>query len=240
MYKKLEYNTQSFSVNIYAYISPLAEEVIHINQGYKLDEIYTLYPFIKDLAMVFDNEYSLPLIILKYKNNESVLLAKISHEQESVIRNFIEEHLSLSFAVRKRQYKDVDILFYSLSDGRFLVCTFYKGLFAVSRDFRPVKIFIDSDPENTFFHPGDGFADKMLAAASASVFIRAKSGILAADYISRNDSVKLDGYVLGTDSLNHQAIPYMINLPDTFCIDNYTINDTVKPVRVKIFINKKF
>lgn len=248
MYSKLDYNKQSVSANIHDYISPLAKEVIYINKGYGIDEIYSLYPYAKELIEVLNKEYSQPIVILKYKDNKSILLTKANIEQELKIKGFIENNISTFFPVKKRKYKDVEVLFYSLPDNNFLVCLFYKGIFAVSRNYKPIKIFIDSDPENTFFSDENNkeLIEKMLLSSSINIFTRIEKEILAVDYTFHNDSITLDGYILGTDKIKSDTvspdlsvIPYMINIPDSLCIDSCNISERDKPTSIKIFINKK-
>jgi hypothetical protein len=155
----------------------------------------------------------MPVIISIFQNGESVLLTKANHKQESNIKSFIKQSVSaLSYSVKKRPYKDAELLFYSLEKNEFLVCTFYKGLFAASKDYRPIEKFIDSDPENTFFSDNKDFVSKMLESASVSIYIKLKNNFLALNYIARNDSVKLDGYILKPDSLpaDNAAISYLI------------------------------
>ncbi|MDR1091074.1 MAG: hypothetical protein LBL79_08365 [Prevotella sp.] len=249
LYRKLEYNKQSVSANIHDYISPLAKEVIYINKGYGINEIYPLYPYTKELIEVLNEEYSPPVVIFKYKNNESVLLTKASIEQESKIKGFIENNISTYFPAKKRKYKDAEVLFYSLPDNNFLVCSFHKGIFAVSRNYKPIKTFIDSDPENTFFPDENNkeLIDKMLLSSSINIFTKTETEILAVNYTFHNDSITLDGYVFSADKINSDTvspgfpvIPYMIDIPDNLCIDSCSISENNKPTSIKIFINKKF
>lgn len=249
LYRRLEYNKQSFSANINDYISPLAEEVIYINKGYGIDEIYSLYPYTKELIDVFGGEYSPPIAILKYKNEESVLLAKASIDQELTIKDFIKNSISPYYPVKKRKYKDAEILFYSLPNNNFLICSFYKGIFAISKNYKPIEIFIDSDPENTFFSNENNkeIIERILANPSINIFTHIEQDMLAVNYTIHNDSITLAGYVLraneiASDSVSpdYSVIPYMINIPDSLCIEDYTISEENKPISMKIFINKKF
>ncbi|MFT4223102.1 hypothetical protein [Dysgonomonas sp.] len=249
LYRRIEYNKQSFSVNIHGYISPSAREVIYINKGYGIDEIYSLYPYTKELIEILNKKYSPPIIILKYDNNESILLTKANLEEEYEIKEFIEKKISSYFPAEKREYKGASILFYSLPDNSFLVCTFYKGIFAVSKDYKPIEIFIDSDPENTFFSNENNkeLIDKMFSASTINIFTKIEKNILAVNYTFQNDSITLDGYILSIGKINSDTInpnlsfiPYMINIPDSLCIDSSDVSENNKPSLIKIFINKKF
>lgn len=249
LYSRIEYNKQSFSVNIHDYISPSAQEVIYINKAYSIEEIYSLYPYTKELIEILNKKYSLPIIILKYENNESILLTKASLEEESEIKKFIEENISAHFPAEKRQYKGADILFYSLPNNSFLVSTFYKGIFAVSKNYKPIETFIDSDPENTFFsgENDNELINKMLLGSTINIFSRINNNILAVYYTFQNDSITLDGHIFSLNKIKSDTIspdlsfvPYMINIPDNLCIDSCSISENNKPTTIKIFINKKF
>lgn len=249
LYRRIEYNKQSFSVNIYGYISPSAQEVIHINKGYNINEIYSLYPYTKELIEILNKKYSLPIIILKYENNESILLTKASLGEKSEIKEFIEKNISSYFPAEKREYKGAEVLFYSLSDNSFLVCTFYKGIFAVSKNYKPIEIFIDSDPENTFFsdEKNKELISKMHSSSTINIFTKTDKNILAVNYTFHNDSITLDGHIFSLNKINSDTvspdfsfIPYMINIPDSLCIDSCNISENNKPASIKIFINKKF
>lgn len=70
MYKALEYNKQSFSVDIYKYISPQATEVININKGYTLNDLYIYDSSFAGLIKVLDNDITYPVVICKFKDGK--------------------------------------------------------------------------------------------------------------------------------------------------------------------------
>lgn len=72
LYNKLEKNKQSFSVDIYEYISPQAVAVININREYNLDMLYQYDPSLRSLTGVLGENLSFPTIISKYKDNSNV------------------------------------------------------------------------------------------------------------------------------------------------------------------------
>lgn len=243
MYKGLKYNKQSFAVDIYDYVSPQAVEVININREYNLNEIFTFAPELKSLTKVLGEDFSVPIMISTSKNNKNILVAKPKQEQESIIEEYIEKHIALPYTAKERFYKDTRVLFYSLSDGGFLVCAFHKGLFAASYSYNLIELFVDSDPENSFFSDDNKeLLLKTLNNSPISLFLRQDGGILAFDYQSQNDSTILDGYIYNKkyDSIDYQRIPWNINIPDHLCIDSFHISAENKPVGIKIFFNKKF
>lgn len=246
IYKGLKYNKQSYGIDIYDYVPPQAVEVLNINREYNLSEIFAFDPELKILTTVLGEEFTAPIIISKYKNNKKILITKAKQEQEDIIKECIAKNIALPYEARERLYKDSKILFYSLPDNGFLVCTFHKGVFAVSPSYKLIELFIDSDPENTFFsdEKNQELLVKMRNRAPVSLFIQQDGGILAFDYQSRNDSIKLDGYMYDnkteSDSVDYQIIPWKMNIPNSLCIDSFHVSDQNKPVSIKIFLNKKF
>ncbi|MDR3058756.1 MAG: hypothetical protein LBU84_11530 [Prevotella sp.] len=245
LYKKLEYNKESSLIDIYNYVSPEAVSIVNINREYNLDKLYTFDPSLKELIGILNGDLSFPTVIAQYANNEKILITKVKQEQEVEINSFIKEHIALPYPAKEKEYRNAKILFYSLPSSNFLVCTFYKGLFAMSMDYKPIQNFIDSDPENTFFSNEENIEliTKMRNSAPVCLFIKINNNTLALDYQVQNDSIELSGYILNNiakDSTNNAVIPYMIHLSDSICIDSIDVSNENKPATVKIFLNKKF
>ncbi|NDV96803.1 hypothetical protein D0T84_18090 [Dysgonomonas sp. 521] len=248
LYNMLERNKQSFTTNIYDYISPQAVSVININREYNLDKLYIYDPSLKKLIEMLGDNLSFPIVISEYKNKERILIAKVGQEEESEIKDFLNKYIAPHYPPKERQYKSAGILYYTLSGDRFLVCTFYKGIFAVSYNYKPIRAFIDSDPENTFF--SDEQNEELIARIRNStpicMFAKLQNNMLALDYQTQNDSIILDGYILDNNKVlkdsispDYAVLPYLMQLPDSICIDSISVQKENKPVNVKIFLNKK-
>jgi hypothetical protein len=249
-YHKLEYNKQSFSVDIYGYVSPQAINVIHINREYNLDKLYIFDPSLRNLIKVLDDNPAFPLIISEFRNNERILITRVSREREDEIKEYIGTSVAPDFSPMERKYKNAGILFYVLPEDRFLICTFYKGIFAVSYNYKPIEAFIDSDPGNTFFSNEENseIITKIRNSNPVCIFAKTNDNTLVLDYSVQNDSILLTGYILDDrqkakeDSIgvDYSVIPYLIRFPDSLCIDSIAVREENKPVNVKIHLNKKF
>lgn len=247
-YHKLEYNKQSFSVDIYGYVSPHAINVININREYNLDKLYIFDPSLRNLTEILGDNLSFPIIISQFNNNEKILITRVSQNRETEIREYIQTYIAPDFSPKWRKYKNADILFYALPDNQFLICTFYKGIFAISYNYKPIEAFIDSDPENTFFSDEQNadLITKIRNSNPVCIFAKTKDNTLALDYSAQNDTIRLTGYILNNihreDSIgkDYSIIPYLVRFPDSLCIDSIAVEQENKPVNVKILLNKKF
>jgi hypothetical protein len=245
MYKRLEYNKQSFDTDLYSYVSPQATEVINISRGYNPEKLFIYAPSLPGLIEILGRNIHYPVIISKYANGEMLLAMKTSHEEEYAIRKHIEKVVSLPFPPKIIKYKDAGIYIYALADNEYFVCSFYKGLFFVSRHYKFIKNIIDSDPQNTFFSDEEHkkIIEKVKLSAPVSMYIKLPGNMLVIDYSVHSDTIYLEGYILnrnkyGSFTPNPNLIPFMINLPDSICIEDYTISDENKPAAVKIKLNK--
>ncbi len=250
LYNKLEQNKQSFSVDIYEYVSPQALTVININREYNLDMLYQYDPSLSSLTGLLGRNLSFPTIISQYKDNASILITKTEQEKESDIGDYIKNYIRSDFPPQKRKYKDATIWYFTQPDDKFLVCTFYKGMLAVSNHLKPIEIFIDSDPENTFFSNENNIEliAKIRNSTPVCIFTKVQDKTLALNYVPYDSSIQLIGYILenkqkaASDSttLDYSIIPLLMDLPDRMCIDSINIQGESKPVSVKVFLNKKF
>jgi hypothetical protein len=249
-YHKLEYNKQSFSVDIYGYVSPQAIHVININREYNLDKLYLFDPSLRNLTEVLGDNPAFPVIISEFPDNERILITRAGRDRETEIKDYIQTYIAPYFLPKERKYRDAAILFYALPEDKFLICTFYKGIFAVSRNYKPIEVFIDSDPENTFFsdEKNTEFITKIRNSNPVCIFAKTNDNTLALDYSAQNDSILLSGYILDNRqnakeysiSADYNLIPYLIRFPDGLCIDSIDVREESKPVNIKIYLNKKF
>ena len=245
MYRRLKYNRQSFDTDLYSYVSPQATEVININRGYNFEKLFLYEPSLSRLIETLGDNIHYPVIISKYANGKMLLAMKASHEQEYAIREYIDKQISLPFPPKIVKYKDAEIYIHALTNSEFLVYSFYKGLFFVSHHYKPVENILNSDPENTFFS-GEKYKEiieKVRLSAPVSMYIKVHNDMLAIDYNIHNDTIQMEGYILNLNegdaiTPNREVIPFMINLPDSICIESYTISDENKPTAVKIKLNK--
>lgn len=249
LYNKLEKNKQSFSVDIYEYISPHAVTVININREYNLNILYQYDPSLRSLIGLLGGNLSFPTIISQDKDKASILVTKIEQEKEPEIADYIRNQIASDFPPHKREYKDAIVWYFTLPDDKFLVCSFYKGMLAISNHLRPIEIFIDSDSENTFFSDENNIEliTKIRNSTPVCIFTKVEDKTLALNYAPYNNSIQLTGYILenkqkaANDStkVDYSIIPLLMDLPDRICIDSINVQNDSKPISVKVFLNKK-
>lgn len=253
LYKRLEANRLSYNANIYDYLSSSAVEVININKDYIVNDVFILYPAIEQLVAVLEGKYNLPLVISFYEGNKSLLLTKITDQEFEDIQESIKKNVSINFEPEIRQYKDVDILFYPLTDSEFIVCSFNKGILAVSTSLKLIEDFIDIDPLNTFYSEIEDKLlkekiEKILLSNTVQLFKKYKDNLVVFEYKLENKSVVLDGFsskfksMLVHDSFDSDfsLYPYSINIPDSLCVDSCYISDGNETSNLKIYLNKRF
>lgn len=246
MYKRLEYNKQSFATDIYQYVSAQAIEVININKTYNADKLYTYYSPSVELLNILGDQIYPPIIISRYAKEKNVLTMRVGKEEEELIKEHITKDIAIPYLPKKLYYKDNEIFIYALKNDKFLACTFYKGLLIMSYNYKLVKNIMDTDPENYFFSDKD--YKKTLKDAinkyPISVFVKLQDNdILAMDYNCKNDTITLDGYLLSkanNDSITstNKLIPFLISVPDSICIDGYEIYNENNLTKAKITLNK--
>ncbi|MDR1882579.1 MAG: hypothetical protein LBR26_07325 [Prevotella sp.] len=245
MYKKLEYDKQSFDTDIYAYVSSRATEVININREYYMEKLFVYDPSLSVLTGLAGDNIHYPVVISKYADGRKLLAFKAGREQEYGIRERLEKRLALPFPPKAIKYKDAGIYIYALANNDFLACSFYKGLFFASRHYRLMEDAIDSGPGNAFFSGEDNkeIMEKIRLGAPVSMYMKLQNSMLALDYGIYNDTMKMEGFVLNRNKpypplCGLESIPFMINLPDSICVEDYMISDEKEPASVKIILNK--
>lgn len=252
LYRRLEINKQSSDVNIYDYLPPSSAEVVNLNKSYDIDDIYLLYPSVKDLIALLGDNYSFPLVVSIFETQKILLVTKVTTQEFASIQKHIANDILSSFQVKNFKYKDVDIFLYSLPEDGFITCTFKKGIFAVSKNIKLIEDFIDTDPQNTFFSElySNQYLkeriNKILASATVQLFKKTNNQLIVLDYSVNRDSILLDGFYakLNTktplDSVDSNLLPDKFSFTDSLCVDScYISNDSIFP-RLKIFLNKKF
>lgn len=251
MYKRLSYDKEVFDTDIYACIAPRASLVININRNHGLETLYLYNSDFKYLTQTLGKSISFPLVIAQYEGEGTVLLSKVNKEKEDEIKHLLKEKLSSGFAPKERTYKNARILFYSLPDNRFLACLFYKGIFAVSKNYKLLEELADANPNISYFENEAHIEvlQKVKNNSPVSFFINTGSVTFAVDYQTQNDLIVLKGYILKKhtdsitiDSLNHNYLlyPYRLVLPDSLCIDSADVILFNNILTTKISVNKRF
>jgi len=236
MYKRLDYNRQSFAENVYQYVSPKAIQVINVNREYNLDELFLYDNSLYELTNILGRKKPVPIVISKYEDGDIVLMTKVNLDQQNTIKEHIASQVALPFPVKKQQYKDTEVFVYCLPDGTFLACSFYSGIFVASKSYKQVCDIIDADIDNSFFANSEDeeMISRILERIPVSMYIKSEKGILALDYSVRSDTIKMNGYLYGSgqsDSLEikQKFTPYIIDYPSDICVESYDITGSNPP-----------
>ncbi len=247
MYKRLEYNKESYTTNIYDYISPQFSEVININREYNLNELYAYDSTLVELIRIPDREISYPLVVCKNGRGERLLVSKAKRGEAEDIIKHIETYIARPFKPKTRVYKDTEILIYTLSNDRFLACTFYKGLFAASENYKLIEDLITATPDNSFYANKENteIIDKKLTSSPVSISANDGKSLLIMDYKANNDTISLDGIVFrknqqDSPDAERALTPYLNKLPDYLCIDRYEISDENNLPTFHVILNKMY
>lgn len=247
MYRRLNYNKQVFDTDIYACIPPGSKQVININREPYRDNLNIYEPDFDYLITPLSAVIGLPIIITADKDTNKTLLCKTNLEQEGSIKYILRKDIAPAFAPKVKLYKNQKIYFYSLPNNRFLLCTFYKGIFAASYSLKSIQEFINLDSENTFFSSITNKEDedvvyKIKHSSPISVFLKNNDNILALNYAAGKDSMILDGYILNRyyNQPIDSCIAYQLPLRDSLCLDYFSIADSNKMTMIKIRLNKSF
>ncbi|MFV0419188.1 MAG: hypothetical protein ACK5KT_10725 [Dysgonomonas sp.] len=247
MYKGLEYNKETFSADIYSYISPQTTQVFNINKNYNIDNLSIYDSSLSPIIQFIKNTTTCPAVICYSKEKEKTLIIKASKEQEIKFKKHIRNYISPIFPPQIKTYKNGRIEIYNISGNNFISCTFYKGIFAMSKSYKQIEYIIDTDPENTFFR--DEKYSKEISDirdnSPISFFLRHEEDILAFDFKTKNDTINLNGSILlnkdkDSTSIYFKTIPYLIPLPQNICIDYFEIQHKENLPTVKIILNKMY
>ncbi|WP_221232966.1 hypothetical protein [Dysgonomonas hofstadii] len=245
MYKRLEYNRESYTTNIYEHIPSTAIEVFNINRNYNLKDVFVYDSAYASLVNILPEGFSYPVVLCKDAADNRMLLLKIRKEDESVIEGYIKDSVALSYSPQHRIYKGSEIVLYALPGDRFLVSTFRKGVFAASNSYRAIHDFIETDSINSFFcHiPEKDMMERTIAGASVSMFTKVGDQLLAFDYKAGNDTISLNGYVVSTgkterDSVDNSLLPHKMNIPYNICVDNYEVSAENNTLAIRVVLNK--
>lgn len=207
MFQRLNYNKEVFDTNTHDFIPQTATNVLQINR--KAPEMMSYFGELQSTISKLETLFSYPIYLIS-NANETALILKASREQEIRIKEKLEQEIYPNFPAKSLKYKDGVILFYPSNDDKFFACTFHKGIFACSYNYKLIENIIDSNSDNNFFEE-EGMpvlTKKMSAASVSNLYIKGKSIKSAYNYIRNGQNIQLDGF-------GYPGLPFSSNLNDT-------------------------
>lgn len=244
MYTRLHYNEETRKTDVYSHVSPQACEVIVVNSESNLSDLYRYNTEFENIIDSLSPDFMYPLLIVSYANESNLLLTKANKYQEENIKKRLQESFSSQLRPKVLHYKDYEILFYPLGGNDFWICTFHRGIFAISKEVQSIKECLDTDPENTFFSAmgNDKAVNDIKESGRAYIMIRDKSDYMRLEYRVYNDTISLGGSICLGERQNSvdSLLPYRMRLPDSLCISKISMDTLNNLPSMKIILNKRF
>lgn len=195
MYRQIRDNRQNYNTDIYNCLPEHASQVINIGRNYHLEDVFyydSAFSFLPRLI----KQLSFPILIAKV-DNDYLLLSRITNNQYESINDIFKEDISTA-SPKVLTYNGTDILFYPMPHQEFVTCSMWKGIFILGTDYKMVETFMAKNNSEPFFYGYDSQILSHIASNSPiSLYIKNDKDLLAMDYAFRNDSLFLNGYILG-------------------------------------------
>lgn len=240
LYNRLSYNKQAHATDVYQYIPPDAGHLVRINNSQGLQNVCRYDSTFAYLATPLRKYINYPLFVISFGNGQ-LLMSKVSPEHETEMENIIGSVITTPPYVKKEKYKDAELLFYAMTDNQFIVCTFYKGVFAISKNYKLIEKVIDMKG-NTFFQDRaiEELQIDMKHKYPSDIFVKSDSlnSIMGLNLV--NDTLIFEGYLKFDDDININIYKDILNI-DTL---HYSIAEIDTPhsednIFIRVSLNKK-
>lgn len=205
MFKTLKHDKEVLAINLQNYIPTEIVSVLQIN---KQKDLIAFSNFIEILDTVFDkiSEVNLtyPLFLINDSNN-TTLLARVTSEQEELIKQNLKLHFK-DFPAKHRMYKNVNIYFYPNNNSSFYCIMFYHGIFACSYNYKQLEQIIDTQKNNSFFDKPTikEILGKTNNLYSASFYTIYNESAIILNILANKSDLKFEGYS-SNNSINNQS-----------------------------------
>ncbi len=240
LYNKLSYNKQAHTTDIYTFIPSDATHIVRINNSQGLQDTYhydSAFVYITDPLKKY---VTYPLFFLSYPDDQ-LLMTKINPEYEEEAKEIIGSLITSPPYAKERTYKDAKLLFYALPDGQFIVCSFYKGIFVIGRNYKLIEKVIDTQ-DNIYIYnkPFDEYEVNIKRNYPSDVFVKSDSisAILGLNVV--NDTLIFEGYADKYYAMQEDILSNII-LTDAshYDIAGIDTTQTDNAISMKILLNKK-
>ena len=241
--QKLSYNRLVFETNVYDHVPYNAKAVVNFSRNYHFEEYFELDTTNMYLLEPIKEFITYPLVIVKFEEGEDLLLMKATKEQEESIKQVFHDKIAPYHAPKVKKYENAELMFYSLPNNDFIISTFYRGIFAISKDYMQIQNFVTSNSPSNFFENSNAQQDNCIKKtrenAATSLFIHSDSTTFALTYHKKDSILHLEGEYFGklqTDSLkmSYNEINHLLQLEGHYT-DSVFWSETNK---IQIWINK--
>lgn len=217
LFQRLRADKHVYAIDLQKHIPKTAERIIEVRKGNELKNVINQGKLSNILSSI-GAEVDYPFYLINLSKQADVVVAKLSSSHEVDVRNIILKDLFPSFPPQKRKYKTAEVLFFTTKEANeFFICTYFKGLFIATYNYKALQSIIDTEESNSLL--SSPFYKEMLPFfKSSSLVYYDKLDSLSMVYsISRQDSLLLlEGYV---DKKMQESAPSRLDIalfPESF------------------------
>lgn len=213
LFQTISYNRRVLATNIYDYIPHDADYVVNFSRNHHFEEYFVLDSTNSFIINAINENITYPLLIIKKKSEENLLLCRVTKEQEKQIKTIIENQIAPYHLPTKRKEDNRNIYFYSLPQNKFMVALLQDGVLAISLDYLQIEDFIHSDrsipniliQENA---QSNYFIQKTYESSPISFFINYDSTLYALSYSLIKENINIEGKYFGKQCADSIPISY--------------------------------
>lgn len=242
MYRNLSHNSRVYDANVYDYIPVHATQVLNINRDFDLRNSYAYDTTFRYLLNPLRDKIIYPIVISKNKEGDLVT-TRVNNEKG--VKAYLES-IDINSAPKTLKYKDTDIFIYSLKDGKFITCAFYKGLFIACKNYLLLQDVIDENGDSSFFSLlKETKGERIKHNTGVGIYFNEENKLLTLNMDVKDTGITFNGFIIPKDSETPDSL---LNRIDSVAILNgspyYYINHTEVDKEnndkiLKVVLNKK-
>lgn len=201
MFKTLKHNKHVFESELQSYIPINATFVVQLNDEINLTNVLSYIHNTDSLIYQIKSNLSYPIYLINTEKASSIL-AKVTSQQEDILKQYLETNKFPFYNPKIKIYKGAELYFFTTSNNSFYCCTFYNGIFAGSYNSLLIQSIIDSKINNSNFFENNqlkDIAEKSQTLYPANIYINDKGSIL-----QFNTTLKKDSIILTSTNINYK------------------------------------
>jgi len=244
LFQTISHNRIVVGTDIYRFIPQQADYVVSFNRKYLFDEYFELDSTNSSLINAINDYITYPMLIVKNKSEDDLILCRVTKEQENQIKSVLENRIAPYQLPLKRKENDSDLYFYPLPENKFLIAILKNGVLALSMDYRRIDDFLHNSHSNQNLITG---ADDQIIRyvkrnndnSPISFFISADNTFFALSYVYTKDYINFDGKYFG--KLRNDSVKLSYNEMNHLLRLNTHYTDSIvweEDGDLKIYVNK--